>query len=125
LKILIVEDSKFSQRIATRLFVEAFPTAELILTDNGLAGYESFLQEHPDIIVTDLLMPQMSGQELIRKIRETDVNIPLFALTADVQQSTKTELAEFNLAAFINKPLDQDKLAFMKKIVEERFNDAK
>ncbi len=125
MKILIVEDSKFSQRVEARLLAEAFPTAELILADNGLSGYESFLRECPDVIVTDLLMPQMSGQELIKKIRETDPTIPLIALTADVQQSTKAELAEYNIAAFINKPLDQDKVAFVKKIVEERFDDAK
>jgi len=125
LKILIVEDSKFSQRVEARLFAEAFPTAELILADNGLIGYESFLRECPDVIVTDLLMPQMSGQELIKKIHEADQSIPIFALTADVQQSTKAELAEYNIAAFINKPLDQNKVALVKKIVEERFDDAK
>ncbi|MBU2699352.1 CheY-like chemotaxis protein [Sporomusaceae bacterium BoRhaA] len=125
MKILIVEDSKFSQKVATRLFAEAFPAAELILADNGVAGYEKFMQVHPDVIVTDLLMPQMTGQEMIRKIRIVDQNILIFPLTADVQQSTKAELAEFNITALINKPLNQEKLVLVEKIVGEKLHDAK
>lgn len=124
MKILLIEDSKFSQKVAVRMFAETFPAAELILADNGVSGYESFQQVHPDAIVTDLLMPRMSGQELIKKIRETDPNILIFPLTADIQQSTKAELEEYHITAFINKPLNQEKLALIKKIVEERFHDA-
>lgn len=125
MKILIVEDSKFSQKVASRLFAEKFPAAELILADNGVAGYEKFMQVHPDIIVTDLLMPQMTGQEMIRKIRIVDQNILIFPLTADVQQSTKAELAEFNITALINKPLNQEKLVLVEKIVGEKLHDVK
>jgi len=122
LKILIVEDSKFAQMTIARLFSEAFPDSEIILANNGVDGYSDFMRLSPNIIVTDLLMPHMSGQEFIKKIRVMDQNIIIFTVTADVQQSTKDELAEYDIAAFINKPLDKKKMALIKRIVEERLH---
>lgn len=124
MRILIVDDSKFAQKIIARLFSEAFPNYEIITADNGVAGYDRFKRLKPDIIVTDLLMPNMSGQEFIKKVRETDKNVIIFILTADVQQSIKTELLGLNIAAFINKPLNKNKMVEVQRIVGERI-DAK
>lgn len=120
MKILIVEDSKFAQMVTAGLFSQDFPDVELILADNGMDGYDKFLQSSPDIIITDLLMPCMSGQELVKKIREIDQNIKIIIVTADIQKSTRDELAEYHIAAFINKPLVKDKMALVKPIVEGR-----
>ncbi|MEN6414306.1 MAG: response regulator [Veillonellales bacterium] len=124
MKILLIEDSKFSQKVAAKMLSQVFPDAELILADNGVTGYERFQQIRPDVIVTDLLMPRMSGQELIKKIRQSDSYVLIFALTADVQQSTQEGLVQYHIAAFINKPLNQEKLALVQAIVEKRFHDA-
>lgn len=123
MKFLIVEDSKFAQLVINRLFSEAFPDSQILISNNGMNGYNDFLQFSPDIIVTDLLMPIMNGQEFIKKVRLIDPNIMIFVITADIQQSTEKELAEYNIAAFINKPLDQTKLTLVKRIVEEKFHD--
>lgn len=120
MKILIVEDSKFTQMVTAGLFSQAFPDVELILADNGTDGYNKFLQSSPDIIITDLLMPCMRGQEFVKKIREIDQNIMIIIVTADIQKSTRDELAEYHIAAFINKPLVKDKMALVKQIVEGR-----
>jgi len=120
LKILIVEDSKFAQMVTAGMFSRAFPDGELILANNGTDGFSKFLQSGPDIIITDLLMPRMSGQEFVKKIREIDQNIKIIVVTADIQKSTRDELAEYNIAAFINKPFVKDKMTLVKQIVEGR-----
>ena len=124
MKILLVDDSGFSRKIAAQLFRENFSEAELFLASDGVMGYESFVKIQPDILVTDLLMPNMSGQELVKKIRELDKNVLVFLLTADVQQATKEEVEAFNISAFINKPLNQEKMEFVKKLIGEKFADA-
>lgn len=121
MKILLVDDSAFSRKIAAQLFRENYPEAEIFLANDGAMGYESFVQIQPDILVSDLLMPNMSGQELVEKIRETDKDILIFLLTADVQQATKEEVAVFNIASFINKPLNQEKMEIVKNLTGERF----
>ncbi len=122
MKRLIVEDSKFAQVTIARLFSETFPGSEIILANNGADGYSDFMRVSPDIIVTDLLMPHMGGQELIKKIRAMDQNVIIFTVTADVQQSTRDELAAYDIAAFINKPLDRKKTALIKQLVEDRLH---
>lgn len=121
MKILLVDDSAFSRKIAAQLFHENYPEAEIFLANDGAMGYESFVQIQPDILVSDLLMPNMSGQELVEKIREIDKDILIFLLTADVQQATKEEVAVFNIASFINKPLNQEKMEIVKNLTGERF----
>lgn len=122
MKILIVEDSKFAQVIQSRLFFEFFPDSEVFLASNGIDGYHEFLRLRPDVVVTDLLMPQMNGQEMVAKIREIDKNVVIFTVTADIQQATKEELDKYGVTGFINKPLDKNKMAVVKRIMEERLH---
>jgi two-component system, chemotaxis family, chemotaxis protein CheY len=117
LKTLIVDDSSFAQRTLKTFLEKTFPDINVILAGNGRTGYAAFLREKPDAIITDLLMPELTGQEMIRQIREVDLRVPIFVLTADIQRTTKFDLAQYSVLAFINKPLNRENGEFIKQML--------
>ena len=67
-KILIVEDEMYLRLpLAEQFKAEGFVVLE---AKNGLEGLEKALAEHPDVIVLDVMMPKMSGTEMLEKLRE-------------------------------------------------------
>jgi len=58
-------------------------------------------------------MPEITGQEMIKQIREINAEVQIFVLTADIQKVTKFELVQYGIAAFINKPLTTESGEFI------------
>ena len=54
---------------------------EVKVAVDGIDGYESFRKFMPDLVFTDVVMPKMSGLELVRKIRETNPNIKVIYIS--------------------------------------------
>ncbi|MCH7688338.1 MAG: response regulator [Planctomycetes bacterium] len=108
LKILVVEDSRLSRRI----IVDALKDAgyDVMQATNGAEALESYHQDHPDCIVTDMLMPVMDGQEFLRRLRAIDADVPVIVLSADIQKSTRSFCEELGISAFLNKPVDSQEL---------------
>jgi len=69
-KILIVEDDATLRRIVfDKLKSEGFDVCE---ANNGVAGLEMALKEHPDLILMDIIMPEMDGMTMLKKLREDE-----------------------------------------------------
>jgi len=77
---LYVEDDEITREMAFRMLSKYFRT--VYAAPDGRAGLEQYNENKPDIIITDLSMPEMSGFEMIDKIRETDKSIPIIVTTA-------------------------------------------
>ena len=80
-KILIIEDDLIITKLYKRLFeVENFEVATAI---NGLEGLDRASEVMPDIILLDLMMPEMDGMQFIdeMKLKDDIKNIPIFVLT--------------------------------------------
>lgn len=122
MKALIVDDSSFARRTLETFLKKNFPNIEITVACNGRAGCAAFASEKPDIIFTDLLMPEMAGQEMIKQIREIDAQVPIFVLTADIQKVTKFELIQYNIMAFINKPLTNENGELIKQKIGVRID---
>lgn len=119
MKILIVEDSIFVQNVIKRVISDKFPESEIITACDGEKGYALFLESKPDIITTDLLMPNLTGQEMLKKIREIDKKIPIIVISADVQKATKDEVEDQKITAFINKPLTNERAEQLTSLIKE------
>ena len=122
MKILIIDDSSFMLSTVEKTLKINFPEAVIIRAENGQKGFDLYIESKPDIIVTDLLMPLMTGQELIAKIRETDKDTKIFVSSADIQAATKTEVLEMGICEFINKPLNSEKLKLLSDKISEVYN---
>jgi len=101
--ILVVDDSLLSRRMV----VEALKSSgyKIIEAKNGVEALESFEKERPVLVVTDLLMPDMNGQQLLAHIRELDPTMPVIVASADIQQSTQSQCEELGISGFLSKPV--------------------
>lgn len=106
-KLLVVEDNdELRRRLAERLS----KTYLVHTASNGREGLERARELFPDLILTDLIMPEMDGQELCRALRD-DINlnhIPVFMMTVLNSSQNKIESIESGVTAYMEKPLDFD-----------------
>ncbi len=105
--ILIVEDNP---EIASFLCSVLQDEYRYRKASNGEKGLEICLQEPPDLIITDLMMPEMNGLEMSRQIRKhlPTSTIPIILLTAKNDTGTELESIRVNIDAFISKPFEPE-----------------
>src|SRR5580658_4844942 len=108
-RILIAEDSPVSQKLLETILAEK--SYELCFVKNGREALDAFAQFRPDIVLTDWVMPDLSGLELCRQIRKSQ-NICTYIILV-TQKSEKADLIEGLDAGaddYLTKPLDAGEL---------------
>ena len=108
-RILVVEDHHDTSFTLCRLLkMEGYEVEHAI---DGVAGFSTAANHHPDLIVTDLQMPRMNGIEMIKRIRkEFGLNGTLILVMSAYGKRTLDEAMEAGANGFIEKPLDFDNL---------------
>lgn len=84
----------------------------LIHAKNGVEGFEAFCAHHPSLVITDLLMPEMTGDELCRKIKSDPLGsqIPVIIQTGSQQQGSMEVAYNYGADDFLEKPLRPENL---------------
>lgn len=100
--VLVVDDAAFSRRML-RKYVEA-EGCKVLEASNGQQALEMAQQHQPDCILTDLLMPDLDGFQLLESLRNQGWNKPIAIISADIQDTSRQRGAELGAAQFINKP---------------------
>lgn len=121
LTILLVEDSE-DTRYFMRLELEQAGYSVIEAAD-GQKAVEMALQEHPDIILMDLSLPNVDGLEAAKRIREQEAlkKIPIIAVTAHQESTFRQGAAASGFDAYVTKPVDMDflnELIFGLKLTE-------
>lgn len=103
--ILLVEDSEEVMELLVSIFSSVYIVYK---ADNGQAGYEQALNIHPDIVVSDVMMPVMSGKEMCYKIKNCLelAYVPVVLLTAQTSDEHTIEGYMFGADAYITKPFN-------------------
>lgn len=109
MKILIVDDSSFAQKMISYLLKKFLGEVEFFFASNGQEGIDKYKEINPDYIFMDLLMPELSGDKLIKLIKEYDNNAKIVVISADVQKNIREEMQSYNIVSFINKPFNEEK----------------
>ncbi|MEH1779748.1 MAG: ATP-binding protein [Nostoc sp.] len=93
----------------------------VIAVSNGREGLEKAKEIHPDLIITDLMMPEMDGYEMLRELRQIPElqNIPAIASSASVFESNQNESITAGADAFLPKPVEASALL---KLLEKYLN---
>lgn len=101
--ILLVEDND-----ELRLFINESLSNEynIIESNNGISGAESAFENIPDLIISDVMMPEMDGLSLAKKLRsdERTSHIPVILLTARASTDNQVDGLETGVDAYITKP---------------------
>ena len=106
-RILVVDDEpQLTRVLRTGLKSRGY---DVRAAADGLAGFETFTDWHPDLVITDLAMPVMDGLELCRRVREISP-VPIIVLSAKGEEKTKVEALDLGADDFITKPFGIDEL---------------
>ena len=108
LSVLLVEDNELNMEIAR--FIIENEGSRVTCATNGKEAVDIYKNapESFDIILMDIMMPEMDGYEATRMIREMDLNVPIVAMTANAFAEDKIKAKKAGMNAHVSKPLDKD-----------------
>ena len=106
-RILIVEDDVDILRLLSRELEDA--GFEVMAFDSGMRGLSAVRESSPDLVILDLGLPDISGQEIARWLRHTG-NIPIIILTAADEVGTKVEMLNAGADDYLAKPFHVEEL---------------
>jgi DNA-binding response OmpR family regulator len=116
-KILLVDDEPEILEIC-RDYLKA-SGYDVVTAKDGVQGLSSFRRERPDLIVLDLMLPEMDGLDVCRAIRR-ESNVPIIMLTARVEETDKLIGLELGADDYITKPFSPRELVARVKVVLRR-----
>lgn len=110
-KILVAEDDRISQKLAVKIVEDLGHTA--FVSPHGKHAYEALTASNRfDLLLTDIMMPEMDGQQLIKTLRgdQQFMDLPIIIMSAVVGMSEISNLLKLGATLFLAKPLDRDEL---------------
>ncbi|MCK5705900.1 MAG: response regulator, partial [Cyclobacteriaceae bacterium] len=128
LSILIVEDNDEVTSLLSNIFNSDY---QVLQADNGETGLAIAQEKIPDLIISDIMMPEMDGIELCRRIKTEVItsHIPVILLTARTAVTFKYEGLETGADDYITKPFNTEELRLrvgnlikQRRILRERFS---
>ena len=112
LTIVVVEDHDDTRRYLG-LFLDRLG-ANVVLARNGVEGLEAIRNSRPNLVLSDIYMPEMDGFELLREIRalglEAGGSVPAIAMTAVVTSADRARILNAGFQACLSKPFTPGKL---------------
>ncbi|MEW9124776.1 MAG: response regulator [Thermotaleaceae bacterium] len=113
-RVLIADDTKnIRQLLTTCLQHEGY---DVISVDSGQAALVAFQNNRFDLAFLDIKMPQISGTEVLRKIRSTGIDIPIIVITAFPTVKNAVECTQMGAIAYMQKPFTTNRV---KQLLQE------
>lgn len=122
MQILIAEDDKISRKLLTRL-LKGFGH-KVIQAENGLEGWSLWLEHRYPLVISDWIMPDMSGIELCQKIRSVNQTkyTYIIMLTSMTGRDNYNEAMDAGVDDFMTKPFDRDLIYTRIRVAERILN---
>ncbi|OED49896.1 hybrid sensor histidine kinase/response regulator [Rhodobacteraceae bacterium (ex Bugula neritina AB1)] len=113
LKLLLAEDNRTNQLVVTKMLKDA--SLDISIAKNGKEAVAQFQEDRPDIVLMDMMMPEMDGLEATAEMRRIEAEsgggtCPIVALTANALTSHKEECLEAGMNDFLSKPINKKAL---------------
>jgi CheY-like chemotaxis protein len=100
--VLVVDDSKVDRLLIGGL-LEGEPELEVHFAENGAQALERVAAEPPDLVITDLVMPELNGLELVSKIRESQPRVPIILVTSQGSEEIAVQALRAGAASYVPK----------------------
>ncbi len=114
---IVIDDD----RVSIQLFRDILRMMNIQVLASGYDGKDAvrlYKKYRPDIVFTDILMPENDGFFALEEIRKFDSHAKVVAVTADLTDETATKLKKMNISAVIYKPYDTEDI---KKMLYEKY----
>jgi len=122
IKLLLVEDDT-EYRITIKEFLQMIGNYSVFEAKDGLEGYEVFKSlDNLDIIVVDVLMPKVSGLEMVDLIRKDNKDIPIVVASGLISPESVNEGYKHDIDSYIKKPYTADELHGVIQALFKRMN---
>ena len=110
MRVLIAEDERVSRHMLRRQLEQW--GHDVVATSNGREAWETFQNDHYSIVVSDWMMPEMDGLELVRHIRKCDADGYVFVILLTAKSDKEDIVAGMEAGAddFLSKPFDRNEL---------------
>jgi CheY-like chemotaxis protein len=103
-KILIVEDSSDISRLVRHILAQA--GYEVLVAEDGPAGWEAFERIHPDLALLDVNLPGLDGIELCRRIKQASPTTPVIILTVQAESEAVQRGLRAGANTYLAKPFE-------------------
>lgn len=110
LSLLVVEDDRAANQILTTMIPRKFPGIAIYVAYNGTMGLELFREHTPDIVITDINMPEMDGIQMADGIREMKSDTKFIVLTGYSDRIHLEKFDRMGIHDYMMKPIDFKKL---------------
>jgi two-component system, OmpR family, KDP operon response regulator KdpE len=118
-KVLIIDDeTTLAEMVSLRLEPKGY---EILSARNGTEGIRMAYQHHPDLIILDVMMPEMDGWETCRRIRELS-DVPIVMLTAKVNEEDVVRGFRLGADDYVKKPFSLQELEERIRVILKRTN---
>ncbi|MDT8856013.1 response regulator [Paracoccaceae bacterium Fryx2] len=106
IKVLAIDDSRTIRSLMQKVMQDA--GFSCVCADDGVQGVAMFAAERPDVVITDINMPNLDGYGVIATIRRGEVNraVPILVLTTESADHLKARAREAGATGWIVKPFD-------------------
>ena len=110
-RVLIVDDEDLNIRVV-RKYLRSWGFQNVSTSSDPTEVIDLIQREHPDLVLLDVMMPEISGLELLKIIRETPsiMHLPVIILTAHFEEEVKYQALKLGANDFLSKPIDSFEL---------------
>lgn len=120
MKILVVDDEKsIINLIRINLSLEGYKVLEAL---NGKDAISIFKEEDPDLVLLDIMLPDLDGYEVLKELQNIDASKPVILLTAKNQINSKLLGLQLGAEDYITKPFDNSELVLRIRNIYRRIN---
>ncbi len=110
ISILIAEDEELVRKLLGSAIPFRFPDIAIHFAENGRIGVKLFIEHTPDIVITDINMPEMDGFQMAGKIKSIKADTKIIVITANCDTGYRNKFSEIGYDDYLLKPLEFGKL---------------
>ena len=116
-RIILIDDDR-TTLMAIRALLEKLGH-QVVVAEDGADGVECFLEEEPDVVITDIFMPRQDGLETLRRLRRLNPDVRVICMSAgpsrldqseEMRDTMLTFAEEFGALATLAKPVESEQL---------------
>lgn len=108
LKVLLVEDEVKLAQLLYKAIGDNFDS--FYIEYNGKDGFNRFIQISPDIVITDIMMPDITGLQMAKELKQINPNVHIIILSAFSETEKLLSAIDIGIAKYFIKPFDPDEL---------------